>query len=68
MESQEARLYADTTLMDSLCLIVDNDEFDEIIVDDGKMIVKFTRPVQLEDGEWVDCGYTVKGVTKISFK
>ena len=68
MESQEARLYADTTLMDSLCLIGDNDEFDEIIVDDGKMIVKFTRPVQLEDGEWVDCGYTVKGVTKISFK
>ena len=70
MNAEEARLYANTTLMANLCLIGDNDELDEITIgEDGKMIVKYTQPIQLEeDGEFVDCEYRVKGITKIIFK
>jgi hypothetical protein len=69
MESQEARLYSNEILIDNLCLIGNNDDIDEITIgEDGKMIVKYTRPIQLEDGEFVDCDYTYKGITRISFK
>ena len=69
MESQEARLYSNEILIDNLCLIGNNDDIDEITIgDDGKMVVKYTKPIQLENNEFVDCGYTAKGITKIKFK
>ena len=69
MESQEAKLYSNETLIDNLCLIGNNDDIDEITIgEDGRMVVKYSKPIQLEDGEFVDCGYTAKGITRISFK
>ena len=69
MESIEVKLYSNETLMDNLYITGNNDMLDEITIgDDGKMIVKYIKPVQLEDGEFVDCEYRTKGITKISFK
>ena len=69
MYSEEAKLYSNEILVDNLCLIGYNDNINEIIIgDDGKMIVKYTKPIQLEDDEFIDCRHIAKGVTKIKFK
>ena len=69
MYSKEVRLYSNEILIDNLCLIGYNDNINEIIIDDGgKMIVKYTKPIQLEDDEFEDCEYIAKGITKIKFK
>lgn len=72
MEMQEAKLYIGDRYLKSLCLIGDNDDFDEIVVEnDGTMTVRTIEAVMGEDGE--DEPYKVelceyKGITRINFK
>lgn len=72
MEAQEAKLYRDGEYIKSLCLIGNEDDFDEITVgDDGKMVVTTFETVKKGKGdnvEFVDEMFTYEGITRISFK
>ena len=66
----EARLYyGEGKIIDTLCLIGDNDSICEITINEkGTMNIKFIRSTNIGDGEFVDVEHNYKGITKISFK
>lgn len=72
MEMQEAKLYIGNRYLKSLCLIGDNDDFDEIVVEnDGTMTVRTIETVMDKNDK--DDPYKVelreyKGITRINFK
>lgn len=67
---EEARLYyGESKIIDTLCLIGDNDSISEITINEkGTMNVKFIRSTKIDNGEFVDVEHNYKGITKISFK
>ena len=69
MESQEAKLYCGNEYVKSLCLIGNNDDFDEIVVEpDGTMTVTTIEDYLTDDGGYEQRYFTYKGITRINFK
>lgn len=69
MESQEAKLYRGNEYVKSLCLIGNNDDFDEIVVEpDGTMTVATIEDYLTDDGGYEQRYFTYEGITRINFK
>lgn len=70
MESQEAKLYKGDEYVKSLCLLGNNDDFDEIVVEkDGTMTVTtFEEEFNKETRVYEPVEREYKGITRISFK
>lgn len=72
MEAREARLYRGNELVANLCLEGYNDEFDEITIKDGKMVVKTTQTIDKGKENYpyrfVDEDIIYEDITRIDFR
>ena len=72
MEAREARLYSGDEIVATLCIEGYNDEFDEITIKDGKMVVKTMQTIDKGENNFpyrfVDEEIIYEDITKIDFK